>query len=66
MFRPKLEECLKGIFELEKVIYGNIGEGSEQNAVYVSIDQIKSGPAGKMTFEKINWVKNIINRIKGN
>ena len=31
MFRPKLEECLKGIFELEKVIYGNIGEGSEQN-----------------------------------
>ena len=144
MFRPKLEECLKGIFELEKVIYGNIGEGSEQNAIYVSIDQIKTSPAdgecyfrvrgtlginaeavnykygylkercrlaekeltkyfgfasndnnvnfsvyedlfvkptldftfrisipwnppaGKMTFEKLNWVKNIVNRIKGN
>lgn len=45
MFRQKLEECLKGIFELDKVIYGNIAEGCEQNAIYVAINRIKTSPA---------------------
>lgn len=44
MFRPKLEECLKGIFEVDRVIYGSVSEGSEQNAVYVLITQIKTSP----------------------
>lgn len=44
MFRPKLEECLKGIFELDRIIYGDISEGSEQNAIYVSISEVKSSP----------------------
>ena len=30
MFRPKFEECLKRIFELDRVIYGSVYEGSEQ------------------------------------
>lgn len=45
MFRAKLEECLKGIFEVDRIIYGNVAEGSEQNAVFVAISSIKSIPA---------------------
>ena len=45
MFRPLFEECLRNIFEVDRVIYGSIAEGSEQNAVYVSIDKIKTSPA---------------------
>lgn len=44
MFRYKLEECLKNIFEVDRIIYGDVSEGSEQNAVYVSINQIKTSP----------------------
>lgn len=51
MFRPLFEECLKNIFEVDRVIYGSIAEGSEQNAVYVSINKIKTSPAdGKCYF----------------
>ena len=45
MFRPLFEECLRNIFEVDRVIYGSIAEGSEQNAVYVSIEKIKTSPA---------------------
>lgn len=54
MFRPKLEECLKAIFELDKVIYGNIAEGSEQNAIYVSINSVKSIPADGEYYFRVN------------
>lgn len=54
MFRPKLEECLKGIFELDRVIYGNIHEGSEQNAIYVSIHQVKTSPADGKCYFRVN------------
>lgn len=54
MFRPKLEECLKAIFELDKVIYGNIAEGSEQNAIYVSINSVKSIPADGKYYFRVN------------
>ena len=40
MFRP-----LRNIFEVDRVIYGSIAEGSEQTAVYVSIEKIKTSPA---------------------
>lgn len=54
MFRAKLEECLKGIFELEKVIYGNVSEGSEQNAIYVAINQVKTSPANGDCYFRVN------------
>lgn len=54
MFRPKLEECLKAIFEVDKVIYGNIAEGSEQNAVYVSISSVKSSPRDGEYYFRVN------------
>lgn len=54
MFRPKFEECLKNIFELDRVIYGNISEGSEQNAVYVSITSVKSSPKNGEIYFRVN------------
>lgn len=54
MFRPKLEECLKGIFEVDRVIYGSIAEGSEQNAVYVSITNIKTSPKDGECYFRVN------------
>lgn len=54
MFRPILEKCLKNIFEVDKVIYGNVAEGSEQNAVYVSITDIKTSPADGECYFRVN------------
>ena len=45
MFRPLFEDCLKRIFEVDKVIYGAVAEGDEQNAIYVLITDIKTSPA---------------------
>lgn len=56
MFRAKLEECLKGIFELDRVIYGDVAEGSEQNAVYVSINQIKTSPKNGECYFRVDGV----------
>lgn len=54
MFREKLEDCLKNIFELEKVIYGDVAEGSEQNAVYVQITTIKASPKDGEYYFRVN------------
>lgn len=54
MFRPKLEQCLKGIFEVDRVIYENVAEGAEQNAVYVSITNIKTSPKDGQCYFRVN------------
>jgi hypothetical protein len=54
MFRDKLEECLKGIFELDRVIYGSIAEGAEQNAIYVNIHKVKTSPKDGECYFRVN------------
>lgn len=54
MFRPLLEECLKNIFEVDRVIYGNVAEGSEQNAVFVDIQKIKTSPADGYCYFRVD------------
>lgn len=45
MFRKKLEECLTNIFELPKVRYGAVAEGSEQDVIFCNINTVKGKPA---------------------
>lgn len=54
MFRQLFEQCLKSIFEVDKVIYGSVAEGDEQNAVYVSITDIKTSPADGECYFRVN------------
>lgn len=54
MFRPLFETCLKNIFEVDKVKYGSIAEGEEQNCLYVLITDIKTSPAEGFCYFRIN------------
>lgn len=60
MFRSKLEECLKGIFEVNKVIYGDVNLGDEQNAVYVDISTVKPCPAQGGYYFRVNGKLGIV------